>query len=260
MSKKKRAIDIETCSVEELRDAYRRLLASRDGVRERNKSLTEWLERVTDSVTTLSTEGSLAFQAMAEKAGVRGHPSVTAVVGLFDSIAHPQWSRGEKPEPVEFPTDWDFDKTDEQSGDADMLLNSVVPALVDAVEAIQFSFKQPTKERLGRMVGALLAGLGKRVEGVKDAAGFKPRHVTVPTGPLAGMDAEHLRMLVSALGWFALDIAQDLHFANQMLRRDLRAAAYMRACNDLYRLSQLAVDESPPDHIDIKVFGDVVPE
>lgn len=36
-----------------------------------------------------------------------------------------------------------------------------------------------------------------------------------------------------------LDLAQDMHFANHMLRRDLRAAVYRRVCSDLYALQWL---------------------
>ena len=169
------------------------------------------------------------FQAMAEKAGVRSHPSITRAVELFDKIAHPQW-QSDSPPKIDWPDDWDIDPPDSWSGDADAALNSPI---ADAIEYLSHEGSD--------MAQTIAARLHSTVEGVvseiKDKAGFRPRTVNIPhrdaweTDPAAARDAVH------GMSWAALDLAQDMHFANFMLRRDLRAAVYRRVCSDLYALA-----------------------
>lgn len=78
MSRKQKEPNLETASREELVDYVRRLKLSRDQMQTNNKALPAWMGRLNSGIALLSSEGSLAFQAMAERAGVRGHPSVTS--------------------------------------------------------------------------------------------------------------------------------------------------------------------------------------
>lgn len=236
-------------------DYIKRLEAANDGLRQENAGLKDWGTRLNDATTTLSTEGSLVFQAMAEKAGVRSHPSVTEAVRLFDYISHPQWRQnGERPT-VNWPDDWNFDAPGDQSGDADMTLNSPI---ADAIEYIDASTRYVPRKMLEagqRIAEKLQLALRGRVEWFKDSAGFRPIHIA-PRVQAHYRDAstDELREIVSAMGWMALDLAQDMAFANEMLRRDLRASTYRRVCADLYRLSQYGFDQ-PPGKFDIKILG-----
>jgi hypothetical protein len=215
----------------------------------------KWMAALNEAVTLLSTEASLAFQAMAEKAGVRSHPSVTATVELFDSISHPQW-RGEKKIPkIDFPRFWDLDGPRAWAGDADMQLNSPVAAAIEFLDHLKFSGQSGKWEIINEIKEGLHKVIRDGVEGVKDRHGFKPMRVTVPAGFYKEMDAEALRELLNTLGWMALDLAQDMQFANECLRRDLRAAVYRRVAADLYRLSWMDIDPKEETGIDIKVLG-----
>ena len=237
-----------------------RLEAANAGLRRRNKEVTKWAAAINRAVTQISTDASLVFQAMAEKAHVRSHPSVTKAVEMFDSIAHPQWQDSPKGYPLdEWPTDWDFDTEGAWSGDADMQLNAPIADAFEYFETRRFNCSEEEARRIDEIALKLNEILEGRIEGVKDAAGFQPRQISVPTTEHCNdMSAEELREIVSAMGWMALDIAQDLSFANRALRRDLRAAAYRAACADCYSLADFAYRPRDPK-IDIKVFGGAAP-
>lgn len=253
--------NVDGLSHEELKKLYGQLRQSRNGMKEHNDRLSRWAESVSNAVTTLSVDGSLAFQLMAEKASVRSHPSVTKVVELFDAIAHPQWHDQNKVMPkVEFPTSWDLDLPESQSGDADMSLNSPIAEAIELLEHLVFRVPKAMKD-IHRVTQGLQVALDGKVEGVKDKVGFRPLHLK-PLDPVHFKDAtrEQLQEWLSAIGWMALDIAQDMSFANEVLRRDLRAASYRQVCSDLYRLSQLAIEIEPSSNFDIKVFdGEEIP-
>lgn len=236
----------------------KRLEDANHGLKQQNDQLSKWACNISEAVTHLSTEGSVVFQAMAEKAGVRGHPSITAVVELFDSIAHPQL-RGEKAFPkVVWPQDWDFDKEGEWSGDADMALNSPVDEAIQLLEALKFETKDKFHEPICKAQEGLHMVLIKGVDGHKAKAGFKPKEFGIPQKRYDEMTLEELKELVSVMSWAALDLAQDMNFSNEMLRRDLRASAYRRVCGDLYALSQMDCNP-PPGKFNVKVFGDEAP-
>jgi hypothetical protein len=238
---------------EDAESYIRRLEASNAELRK----LRKWADRVSRAVTLLATDGSLVFQAMAEKARVRSHPSVTKAVELFDMIAHPQWADDDAPVPkVDWPTDWDFDPPGAQSGDADMQLNSAIAETIEYLDSRKFG-KCSTNEwkHVAGLIDRLHAATLRPLEGIKEAAGFVPLKVPMPAkSHFSEMDRDELEQLVTAMSWMALDLAQDMAWTNEMLRRDLRAAAYRRIGADLYRLASLDTDE-PPGAIDIKVLG-----
>jgi hypothetical protein len=250
-------IDLDQISHDELKAAYKRLYDSRNSLQQHNGNLTKWASRINDAVTTLTTEGSLVFQAMAEKAGVRGHPTVTEAVRLFDSISHPQWSNDEPPPKIEWPTDWSF-TGDNWSGDADMALNAPI---AEAMEKLRMAQHSVNKDSIYYLIDAAVADLLKAmrrgVEGIKEQHGFKPVHLTMPTGKHPNdMTEKELREAVSIMGMMALDLAQDMDFAGFMLRRDLRASTYRRVHGDLYRLAFFDFGNAKADpQITVKVFG-----
>lgn len=247
--------DIELLSHEELKALYRSLRESRANVKKHNDALTKWSQRASESVTALATDGSLVFQAMAEKAGVRAHPSVTKAVELFDLIAHPQW----KDEPLpkfEWPTDWDFDDTEQWSGDADMQLNAPIARAIEIMEQLRFSVKGPVWEAFNEITQLLDKALREGIEGYKDANGFKSVSVRGQPGiHYRDLDREQLIELVGSISFMALDLAQDMAFANDALRRDLRASVYRRVCGELYSLSHLSMEWGPQPQFDVKVLG-----
>lgn len=201
--------------------------------------------RLNDALSRLGTEGSLVFQAMAEKAGVREHPSVTQAVKFFDSLVGLQWENGEPIPAIEWPDDWDFESEDQWAGDADMLLHAPLQELSEMLEA--FSWKLPDKYSTPlREASAKIDRLMRsRIDQIKEDNGFVPRVLTINQAP------DHI-------GWALLDLAQDMHFANFMLRRDLRASVYRRVCADLYALANAEFADEPPQ-IDIKIFGSEAP-
>lgn len=216
--------NLETASREELVAYIKNLKTSRDAVRAHNKEVTKFAGKVNEAVTCLASDASLVFQAMAEKAGVRGHPSVTEVVRLFDSLMHQQWQHGELPN-VEWPTDWDFDNEDDWSGDADMQLNAPIAVLIELLDQISFGSISPKhREAIDVAVAKVQAAMRLHIEGIKSLHGFKKMEVRLSDIP-------------NDVGYALLDLAQDMHFANHMLRRDLRAATYRRVCGDLYALA-----------------------
>ena len=233
-----------------------RLESANAGLRQENAGIKKWAGALNEAVTALSCDASLAFQAMAEKARVRGHPSITAVVELFDTIAHPQW-RGDKVIPrIKFPTDWEFDDPREWSGDADMGLNSPIADAIELLSHLRFKVSgSGLLEGIDDVIGGLERALQRGVDGVKDKHGFTPRRFSPATGHLKDMSAGQLRDLAGTIGWLCLDLAQDLNFANEMLRRDLRAATYRRVCADLYRLSGLDHEIREETNFDIKILG-----
>lgn len=235
-------------------DYIKRLETANAGLRRNNAELTKWSKAVARAVTWLSYDASLAFQAMAEKAGVREHPSVTKVVAAFDTIAHPQWT----PDNAEigdltFPTDWDLDGPGAWAGDADMELNAGIKMALDYFEGRKFQCRADEWEHICTIMEAIERPLQGVVEKVLPArADRKP--IEVPEDA----DRDQLAAAFNEVSWRALDLAQDMASTNEMLRRDLRAAAYRAVCRDLYELSQLHVPERNPK-FDVKVFGDVAP-
>lgn len=233
-----------------------RLEQQNASLKQHNGQLSTWAGRVNESVTRLATEGSLVFQAMAEKAGVRGHPSVTQAVRLFDMLAHPQWQK-ESPPAVEWPTDWTFEGSGDQwSGDADMQLNAPIATAIEELEHLKFAAPKQM-QRIDGVMELLHKALEAKRDDVKAAVGFKPRVCSPPPpGHYRDMSADQLRDLVETMAYMALDLAQDMHFANHMLRRDLRASTYRRVCADLYALSWLDTKDADPDvRFQVKVFG-----
>lgn len=234
----------------------KRLESANEGLRRDNKAMAKWASSLNEAITVLSTQGSLAFQALAEKARVRSHPSVTKVVELFDLISHPQWRNQDQRLPeIEFPEEWDFDQPGAWSGDADMSFNAPIAKAIEYLTSRRFRASNKERDWEVEIIAGLEKVLRERVEGIKDGCGFIARTVTIPSAEhYRKMDRDQLAELVSALGWMALDLAQDMAFANEMLRRDLRAATYRRVAADLYRLAFLETNE-PPGQFNVKVLG-----
>lgn len=248
MAKRKKKIDIETASREELIAHIKSLEASRDQLKQNNKRLSNYYSRLETAIRALASDGSLIFQAMAEKAGVRGHPSVSKVVAYFDAFHSFGWGEAEELPTIETPDDWDFDREDEWSGDADMQLNSPVARLLDIICHYEVQTKLPerVREELNKAVVAVEHALRTHIDGIKSAHGFTTKSVDISRIP-------------DGIGLALLDLAQDMDFANEWLRRDLRASVYRRVCADLYRLAFHGHEEEPR-RIDVKVFaGPAVP-
>lgn len=234
----------------------RRLEDQNKELKRRNDSMSSWQERLNEAITALSCEGSLAFQAMAEKAGLRSHPSVTEAVKLFDMVSHPQYRSGEEKLPkIEFPTFWDLDSPTAWSGDADMALNAPIAETIEFLDSLKFSGNHKQAKFASELIGRLHQVLIGKVDGIKDARGFRPKHLAIPSGSIANMDKETLQKVVEAVSWMALDLAQDMAFANEALRRDLRAATYRRVCADLYRLAWFGPEIPEDSNFNIKIFG-----
>jgi hypothetical protein len=53
------------------------------------------------------------------------------------------------------------------------------------------------------------------------------------------MTEDELRELVKDMSWEALNIAQDLMFTNELLKPKLKAAEYVRICNQAYALCNM---------------------
>lgn len=222
-----------------------------------NTNLKKRVGALNAATTELACNGSLAFQAMAEKAGVRGHPSVSEAVELFDKISHPQWHRDGHIFPkISFPENWDLEDCERWSGDADMLMNSPIADTIEFLEHLKFNLKPNLIKPLGEIIHKLQAALMNGIQGVKSQHGFSPLHMRpIRPGHIKDLGEEDLRDLMSAMGWMALDLAQDMGWANEVLRRDLRAATYRRVCGDLYAMSQFAMEIPEKSNFDIKVFG-----
>lgn len=241
MADKRKEPDLETASREELLAYIERLRVSRDQMKANNKTVTKYANRVNEAVTHLATDCSLVFQAMAEKAGVRGHPSVTEVVKLFDSLMHSQWQKDEFSK-VEWPADWDFDDKGQWSGDADMQLNAPIAKLIELLDFWSIrALKDGHRNAIGAAIVEVQRTMRTQIEGIKSNYGFRKMTVDVTDAP-------------NGIGMALLDLAQDMEFANNMLRRDLRAATYRRVCADLYALSQCEFEERP-SNFDIYVVG-----
>lgn len=237
-----------------------RLESANRELRKHNEYLTKWAKDINHAVTVLSCDGSLVFQAMAEKARVRSHPSVTKAVEMFDSISHPQWMKEAKRFPVsEWPTEWDFDPPDAQSGDADMQLNAPIAAAIDYLEGKKFSTSAKEWEHVCEIINGLHEATQRHVEGVKEAVGFVPRTIQSNTKRPEDMEKDELVALIRDMSWMALDLAQDMECANVMLRRDLRASAYRRIGGCLYRLAYADWERPEPSNFDIKVLGEERP-
>lgn len=220
------------------------------------KKIGKWAERVSRSVTWLSCDASVAFQAMAEKAGVRSHPSVTAVVEAFNLIANPQWQKDDAKLPdLTFPTDWDLDPAEAWSGDADMELNAGIKMALEYLDVRCFArgVSEDERKRVVEIMDALEGPLAGIVAKALPARAER-QPVVIPEDATR----DDLASAINDMSWRALDLAQDMSSTNEMLRRDLRAAAYRAICRDLYDLARLNVPERNPN-FDVKVIGDVLP-
>ncbi|TGR84592.1 hypothetical protein EN866_32825 [Mesorhizobium sp. M2D.F.Ca.ET.223.01.1.1] len=241
MTDKRKEPDLATASREELVAYITRLKASRDQMKANNKEVSKYANRVNEAVTHLASDCSLVFQAMAEKAGVRGHPSVTEVVKLFDSIMHSQWQKEDFPK-VEWPTDWNFDDANQWTGDADMQLNAPIAKLIELLDFWSIrALKDSHREAIGNAIVEVQRAMRTHIEGIKANHGFRKMTVDVTDAP-------------NGIGMAILDLAQDMEFANSNLRRDLRAATYRRVCADLYTLSQCEFEERPTN-FDVYLVG-----
>lgn len=234
--------NFETASRDELLAYIKRVETSRDAVRENNKEITKFANKVNEALTRLSSEASVVFQAMAEKAGVRGHPSVTQAVQLFDGLMYVQW-QDKKPTGVDWPKDWDFDDKDDWSGDADMQLNAPIAALIELLDPISLHRLPEGQWRaICDAVDRVEAAMRAHIQGIKSLHGFTKMTVNVKDAP-------------RGIGMALLDLAQDMDFANTMLRRDLRAAVYRRVRSDLYALSRCDIEDAEPSNVDIYLVG-----
>lgn len=214
------------------------------------RKLGNWAKRVGRAVTWLACDANLAFQAMAEKAGVRSHPSVTAVVKAFDTIAHPEWA----PENADvgdltFPTDWDLDPPNAWSGDADMELNAGIAKALEYIAGRRFNCNEAEFKYLGEIAEAL----EKPLQGVIDKT-MPERAERQPIDIPDNASRDDLANVINELSWRALDLGQDMAATNEILRRDLRAASYRRVCGELYEMSNLHVPVRDP-HFDVKMIG-----
>lgn len=241
MAKKRKHIDIDTASRDELIAYIKRIEARSEQMKANYKASNKYAGRINEAICRLATEGSLAFQAMAEKAGVRGHPSVTRAVKLFDSLVGLQWGLDEVPK-IEWPEDWDFDGKDEQwAGDADMHLNSPIAELIEMFQHTRFNVSPEAGAAIRKAIDRAEKAMREHIDGIKANHGFRTKTVSLANPP-------------HGVGWALLDLAQDMAFANEMLRRDLRASVYRRVCSDLYALSNCEFGDGP-GKIDIKVLG-----
>ena len=231
-------------------DYIKRLEACNSDLRHRGK----WADKTGRALTWLATDASLAFQAMAEKAGVRSHPSVTAVVKAFDTIAHPQWTDDNAEiGDLTFPTDWDFDPPDAWSGDADMELNAGIKLALDYLESRRFAAKEDEFKHICHIMEMIERPLQGIVEKAMPARADRKK-IEIPEDATR----DDLANIINDVSWRALGLAQDMAFANEALRRDLRAAAYRGVCGDLYEMSNLHVPIHDP-RFDVKVMGDQIP-
>lgn len=231
-----------------------RLEAANASLRAENKERGKWAGKVSKAVTWLACDASLAFQAMAEKAGVRGHPSVSAVVRAFDTIAHPQWTPDDATLPdLTFPTDWDLDPPSAWSGDADMVLNAGIAAALEYLDARKFNCKLDEWKH----VCEIIEGLERPLQGIVDTIipeRAERKAIQIPEGATR----DDLAQVINEMSWRALDLAQDMAFANEVLRRDLRAATYRAVCSGLYEMANLCVPVRE-GKFDVKALGGEVP-
>lgn len=226
-----------------------RLEASNAGLRAQGK----WAQRTSKAVTWLACDASLAFQAMAELAGVRAHPSVSAAITAFDTIAHPQWT--EEDATVSFPTDWNLQPVEGWSGDADMELNAGIAKAIVYLRDRIFARGLSADER--EAIYEIIDALERPVAGMVDRA-IPDRLERKPVEVRPDATREELVRAINDLSWRALDLAQDMETTNTMLRRDLRSGAYRAVARDLYALANLTLPERN-DKLDVKVIGDVEP-
>ncbi len=253
-------INPDEVSHDELKVAYRNLLQSRNGLKSRNSELSKWLQAVTANINHVLPHASLVIQRLAELSGVREHEAVQATLGYLDETSHPQWQKGAaKPAPI-----WPdrVPISSEKGGDAEMLLGASVAKALEPF-ACGFIYTEIPKEyvraAVRELTEAVQSALRKGVEGHKDAAGFKVKSLKIPGGKHPDdMSREELKSLVHGMGYAALDLAQDMNFAQDMLRLDLRAAVYRRVAADLYQLSNVPYSDEPKT-IGVKVLGDEIP-
>lgn len=243
-------------------DYIRRLEVANRSLREDNKRLKQWASNLDKAVSVLATDASLAFQAMAEKAGVRFHPSVRAVIKMLDSLVGMYCHEPDAPK-IEFPKDWDLDPPEALSGDADMQLNSPIARAIELLNL--FATKNHGNEELVkdifRTIGQLDRVLQKGIEGVKRREGYE--RTPPPPRPeiknYCDMTRKELTDMLSYLSWWALDLAQDMDFTNEFLRRDLRASAYRRIRDELYRMAYESTN-STERNVVVKVLGAESPQ
>lgn len=217
---------------------------------DRNKDMEvrgKWANKVGRAVTWLAVDASLAFQAMAEKAGVRSHPSVIATVKAFDTIAHPQWTADSAEiGDLSFPTNWDLDPPDAWVGDADMELNSGIAMALEYFNSRRFNCKGAEFKHLCEIAEKLEGPL----QGIVQKA-LPARRERKPIEIPEGATRDDLARAINEISWLAFEVAEDLDMTNALLRRDLRAASYRHAARQLWEISRISVrlENEPEDAI-----------
>lgn len=238
--------DTKAVSREDLERSYASLLASRNAMKANNDENSKYLKKFTQIVNHHIPHLALVIAALAERAGVKNAPAVQVAIKTCDAISHPQWN--EVPNVPEFPEVMGIEADVDQSeyGDSEMEMDAAVANAAGPLRDPFFLTDAP-REKVTQAVTQYMEAVGSylrraHIDVAKDAAGFEPKQIVIPTGDQ------------SAFGWAALDLAQDMHFARTMLRRDLRDLAYARIAGDLYRLANMQFCEEP-QKIDIKVMG-----
>lgn len=225
----------------------RRLEDANASLRAENRQLGKWVGKVERAVSWLAIDASLAFQVMAEKAGVRSHPSVSKAVELFDTIAHPQWTADDAKLPdLDFPTDWDLDPPNAWTGDADMELNTAIAKVLEYLDSRKFNggLRKGEMEQVFELEHRLETALMGVVDGM-----FPPRaSPPMPTEIPDSATRDDLARVIQEMSWRAFEIAEDMGVTNSMLRRDLRAGAYRRMCRDLCEIGRVSVRENDRQH------------
>ena len=255
----------EKLSREDLEREYKRLLESRRSLQASNKSLREWLGRVTDNQSFLSVTANLVFQAMAERAGMRRHPAISEIVKAFDKCVGSQWKDdgASLPEKIELPENPILYEGEEENGDAEMLCTA---RLAKALEPFEIGYipRNARDEKYIGCVNELVEAVHEALESMRDQVkrdhGFKPVDMTIMKAPdYDEMTRDQLIDIIRGMSMVALDLAQDMNFTRTMLRYDLRDSAYRRIHRDLYKL---AFSPSPTEYTNfcVKVLGCVEPE
>ena len=228
--------------------AYKAVKASRDSY----KHIDKVADRINSNTTWLATHGSLMFQSMAEKAGVSSNPSVIDMANQFSNCAYAQWPK-EIPQKISLPLDFKIDEDVEKyRGDADMQFSAPITNLIQYLDRLMFSAKD---DSLSKKAYEWKCALEEVSDGI--LSGYKDK-VGIDVKPQKHHPMDSHCEVCKDMSYMALDIAQDMRAAMEMLRGDLRAASYRRICSNLYKMA------FPPDNIDelrnsniqVKVVGE----
>ena len=228
-------------------NAYKAIMQSRNEYRNVGK----FAARLNDVVTWLSTSAAVAFEAMAEKAGVSSHEDVQTFVKAFGECCYSQWSDGGKLPKIQLPYSFDIDEDLEKySGDAGMKHSAKISELMNYLKSLYWDKNKELSNNSIQWRAALFDLTDGIVSGLKSKRSA-PHEMEMP---LLKDHCEHCR----DMSWMALDLAEDMTTTMEMLRGDLRAASYRRISRDLYKLS------CPPDNIQdarkskfqVKVIGE----